>query len=437
MQVALVVVALGALQLTAERTNRRVDLTPGRTMSLSPVTRRVLGEVAAPLRMTIFYRRGTRERYADLAARLPVENRLVSVDLVDLDRHPERAEALGVTTYGRAALEYEGRRAVVPALSEEALAGGVLQVVRGRARRIVFTAGHGERAPAGGQDAYGRLVAALEAENYAPEGVSLVDGPVPADAELVVVAGPRHDFLLPELEALATYLKRGGGVLLLLEPGRLPLLAGFLGTMGIRLGNDFLVDRDKRVLGTDGAAAVIELFKRGNPISDAIDSGVVLPSARTVDVREPVSGVHAESIARTAATAWAMADPDRARRGDAPSEAAHDVPGAASVVVMAEVGGGDRRAGRLVVVGDADFASDAYLDLLGNRDLALNAVSWLAGEPALGGERTKERPEVLRPLSPLVLTTRQARTLFVAGVVVEPALVLLAGAVATALARRG
>src|SRR5581483_9937579 len=120
-QVARVVVALGALQLTAERTNRRVDLTPGRTMSLSPVTRRVLGEVAAPLRMTIFYRRGTRERYADLAARLPVENRLVSVDLVDLDRHPERAEALGVTTYGRAALEYEGRRAVVPALSEEAL----------------------------------------------------------------------------------------------------------------------------------------------------------------------------------------------------------------------------------------------------------------------------------------------------------------------------
>src|SRR5581483_10687800 len=50
--VALVVVALGALQLTAERTNRRVDLTPGRTMSLSPVTRRLLGEVAAPLRMT-------------------------------------------------------------------------------------------------------------------------------------------------------------------------------------------------------------------------------------------------------------------------------------------------------------------------------------------------------------------------------------------------
>jgi len=111
------------------------------------------------------------------------------------------------------------------------------------------------------------------------------------------------------------------------------------------------------------------------------------------------------------------------------------------VVVMAEVGstgdGTAHRRGRLVVVGDSDFASDAYLDLLGNRDLALNAVEWAAGEEALTGTRTKKVPEVMRPLSPLVLTEAQGRAIFLAGVVVEPALVLLVGATLVGRRRRG
>jgi ABC-type uncharacterized transport system involved in gliding motility auxiliary subunit len=434
LQVALVLVALGGLQAAAERTNRRFDLTPGRAMSLSPVTRQVLGEVAAPLRVTIFFRRGGREPHADLAARLAQASPEVRVELLDLDRFPERGRSLGVTTYDRAALEYEGRRAVVVA-NEESIAGGVLRVLRGRSRRLLFTSGHGERAPAGNQESYGRLVAALEAENYAPDGLSLLDGPIPADADLVVVAGPRHDFLLPELDALAGYLKGGGAVLMLLDPAPVPALGHFLGTMGIRLGDDFVVDRERRILGTDGLAAVVELFKRGNPVSGPVDSGVVLPSARTVDVAEAVAGVDAESIARTTPSARAMADVERARRGEEP--AAGDAEGPVSVVVMAELGSGrEHRRGRLVVVGDADFASDAYLDLLGNRDLALNAIAWLAAEEPLGGARSKEVPEVVRPLSPLVLTARQARAVFLAGVVVEPALVLLAGLAVAGLARR-
>src|SRR5262249_32267035 len=148
----------------------------------------------------------------------------------------------------------------------------------------------------------------------------------------------------PELDEIARYLRAGGGVLMLLDPAPLPNLARLLHSMGIVLGDDFIVDREHRVLGTDGLAAVVELFKRGNPISDPsgnpVASGVVLPAARSGAVATAVPGVDADSIARTAPTAWAMADPARARRGDEPSEAKHDEQGSASVVVMAEVGSG-------------------------------------------------------------------------------------------------
>jgi ABC-type uncharacterized transport system involved in gliding motility auxiliary subunit len=309
---------------------------------------------------------------------------------------------------------------------------------------MLFTTGHGERAPGGAPDSYGRLASALATENYAPEGVGLFDGRVPADADLVVVAGPKSDFLPVELDALAGYLKGGGGILMLLDPGSLPNLGRFLASLGIVLGDDFIVDRERKVLNTEGLAAVVELFKRGNPVTDAvtrpIESGVVLPSARSVDVGGEVPGVQAESVARTSPTAWAVADPARARRGEEPSKAHGDTPGAAPVMVVAEVGAtatgnGARRPGRLVVVGDADFASDAYLDLLGNRDLALNAIAWLAGEEVLAGTRAKRVPEIIRPLSPLVLREPEARAIFVLCVVALPALVFAGGA-GLVLARR-
>jgi hypothetical protein len=441
-QVVLLLVGLGLLQVVAERTNRRFDLTPGRALSLSSVTRRVLADVSAPLRVTVFFRRGTREQYAELLERLRNVNPRVTYELFDLDRYPERARSLGVIQYGRAAVEYEGRRAVVPAAPEEELVGGILRAVRGRSRRLAFTTGHGERKPGGGGQDYGRLVGALAAENYAPEGLSLLDGPVPAGTDVVVVAGPEHDLLMPELDALAAHLRSGGGLLLLLDPAPLPNLSRFLASLGIRLGDDFVVDRERRVLGTDGLAAVVELFKEGNPVSDPganpLESGVVLPSARSVDVAAAAPGVDAESIARTGPTAWTMSDPSRARRGEEPSRANDDTPGEASVVVLAEVGagGGDgARRGRLVVVGDADFASDDYLDVLGNRDLVMNAVAWLASEEALAGTRTKNVPEILRPLSPLVLTEEQARGILT-GVFVEAGMVLLLGVVLVGLRRR-
>ena len=442
LHVTLMVTGLVLVQIVAERTNHRIDLTVGRELSLSSVSEQVLREIVAPVHVTAFYRRGTRAQYAPLLERLRAVNAQVDYELLDLDRYPERARTLGVTQYGSAAVESQGRRVVVAALPEADIVGGILSVVRGHARRLVFTTGHGERSPSSREDGYGRFVAALEVENRHAASVSLTAEAIPDGTDGVIVGGPRHDFLPGEVARLATYLRGGGSVLLLLEPGPLPNLTALLTSLGIRLSDDFLVDRERSVIGTDGLAVIVELFKRGNPISEpggiVLETGVVLPSARSVDVTSETPGVTAEAIARTAPSAWAMLGPERARRGDAPSAEAHDVPGGASVMVMAEIGppGDDARRGRLVVVGDADFASDAYIDLLGNRDLALNAVAWLTQEPALAGTRPTRANEVFRPLSPLVLSESQARSLLVGLAVLQPGLVLIAGIVVVGLRRR-
>ena len=49
-----------------------------------------------PLRITLFFRRGTREQYADLLEKFRGVNDRIAFELYDLDRFPERARSLGV-----------------------------------------------------------------------------------------------------------------------------------------------------------------------------------------------------------------------------------------------------------------------------------------------------------------------------------------------------
>ena len=71
LHVGLFVVGLGLLQVAAERTNRRIDLTPSRALSLSPVTRQVVAQVTAPMTITVFHRRGERRRLRRALAAAP------------------------------------------------------------------------------------------------------------------------------------------------------------------------------------------------------------------------------------------------------------------------------------------------------------------------------------------------------------------------------
>ena len=79
---------------------------------------------------------------------------------------------------------------------------------------------------------------------------------------------------------------------------------------------------------------------------------------------------------------------------------------------------------RLIVYGDSDFARNRFLDYLGNRDLLLNSVNWLAREERLIAPRPKAKEPGTKWL---FLSDRELRTMFTAAVIVQPALFILTG----------
>ena len=99
-----------------------------------------------------------------------------------------------------------------------------------------------------------------------------------------------------------------------------------------------------------------------------------------------------------------------------------------------------------VLLDDPEGLAAGLIDRSGGRSReALTAVEAalakylrvLSGSRDATAERSKQVAEIMRPLSPLVLTEQDARRIFVAGVMVEPGLVLLAGLVVVGLRRRG
>jgi gliding motility-associatede transport system auxiliary component len=85
-----------------------------------------------------------------------------------------------------------------------------------------------------------------------------------------------------------------------------------------------------------------------------------------------------------------------------------------------------RKAGRLIVFSDADFASNQFIEMLGNRDLVVNSVNWLALEDTLIGVRPERR---IGGKEQFYLSSRQNNTLFMLGVVILPTVFVVLGSV--------
>jgi ABC-type uncharacterized transport system involved in gliding motility auxiliary subunit len=437
LSLAAVLAVAVAVQAFSDLANRRFDLTLGSRLTLSPYTLSVLAEVKAPLRVDLYYERGERQRSRDLLELMRDHCPQLSFELVDLDRNPARAKDHGVDHYDRAVLRYEGRETVVSAGSEEALTGGIVRVLNERARVLYFVAGHRERTLAPGKDdQLGRAAQILRSEGYELHPLSLLQlGDVPEDATAVVLAGPEVDPIEAELGALSRYLERGGSVLVLVDPVVLPNLEAWVVRYGLELANDVVIDRANRVYGSDGTNVVVPYY-RDHEATRTMDVPSVLGRARSVSAADEGAGGAAGAasiVARSSDQSFAATDATRTRAGEVSFDEQRDRQGPIGVMGVALAGEGDA-AGRLAVIGDADFASDAFLSLLGNKDLLVNTIGWLAQRDAQGA-RPQAATTQLGPMSPMYVSDELARAIFLVAVLVQPAAFLVVG-VAVVVARR-
>jgi ABC-type uncharacterized transport system involved in gliding motility auxiliary subunit len=413
-----VLVAVGilvAINYISNRESKRWDFTENQQHTLSEQSRNVLAKLDAPLDVMGFLppaeQSGQVQTFRDTLQQYANASSQVTLQLIDADRNPTVAQQNEVRQYGEIVLRHKGRTERVTSTSEQDITNAVIKVVSGEQRKVYFTQGHGEKDPDSAEPTgFNGAGDSLKRENYAVEKLVLAQqGGVPDDATMVVVAGPRIDFLPGEIEALETYLAKAGKLFLAVDPpapdgSSLPNLTALARKWGIDVGNDLVVDQTGMGQLFGGSAETP--VAAGYP-SHAITSGFSLMTAfRLTRSVTPVSGGTegrtAQPIVETSARSWAEADLKTLYGGKPPTldESAGDKTGPITIAaaVTAPVTDGasqpepnaPKPETRVVVFGDSEFASNLMFGAGGNRDLFMNTVGWLSQQENLISIRPKE-----------------------------------------------
>jgi ABC-type uncharacterized transport system involved in gliding motility auxiliary subunit len=292
---------------------------------------------------------------------------------------------------------------------------------------VYFLTGHGERDSQGSDElGFDQLRQALEAKNYVVQDLSLLITPqVPEDALAVIVAGATAPLTTAEVEALASFLETGGGLVVLADPipgmgeeGAPDPLASFLASRwGLELNQDLIVD-----LSSSMPLAAIAASYAAHPVTDRLQSmASYFPTSRSLSVAPSADGTTRTELILTGPNSWGETDLEGASQETSIEfNDGADTPGPLVVGGTAEDLAG---AARLVVVGDSDFGANSDFYGLGNGDLLVNSVDWAAGQEALISLTARETTQ--RYVTP---PSRQVLALVVlAAVVAIPVLFLILG----------
>jgi ABC-type uncharacterized transport system involved in gliding motility auxiliary subunit len=422
------IAVLAVVQATSVRRSHLFDLTRNQRNTLAPQTVALLDSLDREVTATAFFRQNSPARagaeqllglYARLAPRFHFR-------MVDPDRHPELVEQLGANA-DEIVVEAGGVRRIARTPGEDALTNALLQVTHTGAKTVYFLTGHGERdIDLESSDGFSFARAGLESQGYAVRPLSLLGlVAAPDAAALVVLAGPRRDLLGPEVTLVRDYLAAGGSLLALVDPRvQVPQLEGLLADYRLALLDAVVLDEIVLDAGDrkfDATVAKIRRYER-HPITRGFNFVTMFPRARPVHITADSAevGLDARYLCVTDDVAWGEVDMGRFATGSA-SRDGEDIAGPLPVAAAVELSRFGKKS-RVVLVGDSDFASDGFYGVLGNSDLFLNMVAYLAEEESMIS---------IRPRTPLgdsvYVTESQGRLVFAVCLVALPLTSIVTG----------
>jgi ABC-type uncharacterized transport system involved in gliding motility auxiliary subunit len=423
---------LVVVQAISVRNTHRYDVTRNKRFTLAEQTVSLLSRLDVDVTITGFFRKNSSPRvYAeDVFSLYEHQSGHVRFELVDPDQQPHRADQMRAG-YGDVVVEYGNNRRVFNGLDEEKLTNAIMLVTRKEQKRIYFTKGHYEKSLQNrDRGGYTMVKRGLEQEGYLVHDLSLVDvDRIPADCEVLVVAGPKKQYLKSEADKISAYLDGGGNAAFFLDPrSSLPHLEQILGGYRVAMDNVALLDELVIVdAGEEIFDATVTKIRRYERHAITRDFRVItlFPMARPVRIvsEDQELDVAAQHLALTEKSAWGETDLNSFRVGQATRDST-DVQGPLSVALVAEKSFGPNAASssRIVVIGDSDFITNSFYNVLGNGDLFLNTMNYLAEEEDLIPIRAK------RGLGDRIfITANQGRLVFLLCLILLPLSVIGTG----------
>lgn len=411
-----VLAILAGLNWIAFRNPKRWDLTKNQRYSLSDQTRKVLAGLKEDVTITYFQRTANIGMGQDRLKDYQTASPRVKASFVDPLQSPAKAQALDAKgPWPILIVEKGGARERITNDSEQDLTNAIIKVTRDKKKTVCFAEGEGERdIDQSGDQGFSAAKAALGKSQYETKKVLLLrEKTVPAECTVLAITGPEKDLLAPVIDAIRDYVKGGGKALVLVEPEMkesYPNLAGLLEEWNVETAKDVVVDVSGigQLFGTSEFTPIVAQYPN-HEITKDFRVMTAFHTARSMAAgKDSKPGITTQDLLQTSQRSWA--ESDLTLKGDIKLDDGKDKVGpitlGAAVTIRdqaapapspspsaspgAEDAKEEKKEGRVVAIGDADFASNALLGFQGNQDFFLNTVAWLAQDPDLISIRAKE-----------------------------------------------
>jgi gliding motility-associatede transport system auxiliary component len=409
---ALLIIVVVLLGWLSTRFKFQADWTANHRNTLTEASEKFLKTIPDPVKFIAFTDttaengQDSRDYIRTLVGRYQKLKPNISLEFVDPARDPGKVKQYNIDARGEVVLEYQGRRETLRAISESAITGAMERLTDAGEHYVVFLQGHGERSigseqRAGTENDYDQFAQALREKGLKVAPLNLVKSPsIPDNTSVLVIASPTQKLLDGEVRIIDDYLKAGGNLLWLNDPEQPPGLEAVAKDLAVSWENGFAVFPDYQTLGTGSPAIYLATDYPENPVTADFDEVTVFPLVRPLAWDKDAAkaaGWNVQPLLVTSQRSWLETgsmkgeisfDP---KTGDKPgpltigltlSRPAPEAP-AADKDAKAEAKPTDKpRSQRVAVVGDSDFLANVNLAALGNKQLGLNLLQWLASRDA-------------------------------------------------------
>jgi ABC-type uncharacterized transport system involved in gliding motility auxiliary subunit len=436
--IAIIIAVLAMANFLAQRYNKSYDSTANKQFSLSDQTLKVVKGLKQDVQVNYYDKtssftdargnvRDLLDRYANLSPKF-------HVNYIDPDKKPQLAKAAGVRNYGTLTIEAAGRKTEAKGVSEEEVTGALVRALKGGERTVCVVQGTGEHdLSETGPNGASVSKDLLERSNYKTQTLDLLRKPeIPKECTILLVDGPKQEYLPGAVAAIKTYVEGGGRALFALDPPlklkgediaeNAPLVA-LLGEWGALPEKNLVIDLNpvNQVFGFSAAVVLVQKYESHPIVRDLKGAATAFPLARSIDVKTGGKGT-AEKLFETSDDSFATTNLSSAEVNP------NDKNNKKGPLTLAAAGtmnsGPQSNKGRFVVVGSSSWLQNNMLGVrnFANHDLYLNMMNWLSSDEDLISIRPKD-PEN----RPLMMTGRQMRVVLYSCLLALPLLVLAAG----------
>ncbi len=387
--VCLLTVILGLLAWFSNKHTVEYDWTATGRHTLSEASRNLLVKMPGQIEVTSYARENSllRDAIKKFIGKYQSHKPNIVLRFVNPDAVPDEVRNLGISVDGEIIVRYQDRSEHVKSDSEQVFTNALQRLARNQERWIAFIEGHGERNALGDANHdLGEWVKQLFNQGYRVQPINIGETQaIPDNTGVLVLAGPRIDYLPGELEIILKYINAGGNLLWLHDPGPLYKLDALTEEFSLNFYQGIVIDYAGQLIGINdpGIALVTKTLYSPHAITEGFEFTTLFPNAGAIEILEtnkwtakPVLGTGDHTWNETAKLEGAVEFND-----DSDTQGPLTI--GLSLERDIEIEEGDElvtKQQRIVVIGDGDFLSNTYLANSGNNELGTRIINWLSSD---------------------------------------------------------